>query len=218
MQVVPLWSVAADDRRCAGKLTLIAMKRQHWQPSRWRGACATAAAQLWAACAEYGRVETLAIIVDRYTRQSRCFAFVRFADADSARLLRCMPPVLDGRTLQPREPVSKSKTRKQSQFASVTASSSSSSSSSSSNNNNNNNASAPAGTKLHVAGLPLGVTDDSLRAYFERFGAVRGATVMLDCVSACARDFGYVTFKSPADCDKCLRRPHWIDGRRLKVG
>ncbi|CAF0840897.1 unnamed protein product [Didymodactylos carnosus] len=71
--------------------------------------------------------------------------------------------------------------------------------------------------KLFVAGLRDGITEDILRQYFERYGAIVETIVMKD-KDGKPRGFGFVTFDDYDPVDRAiLERPHSIMGRQLDV-
>ncbi|KAJ1481658.1 hypothetical protein T484DRAFT_1603305, partial [Baffinella frigidus] len=49
-------------------------------------------------------------------------------------------------------------------------------------------------TKIFVGGIPPGVSSADMRAYFEPFGPVTDAAVMIDQATQRSRGFGFVTF------------------------
>lgn len=50
-------------------------------------------------------------------------------------------------------------------------------------------------TKIFVGGLPYHTTDDSLRSFFERFGTIEEAVVILDRSTGKSRGYGFVNKK-----------------------
>jgi hypothetical protein len=54
-------------------------------------------------------------------------------------------------------------------------------------------------TTLHVGGLSREVTEEELRAAFERFGEITHVAVVVDKATGDSRGFGYVTFKAAAE-------------------
>jgi RNA recognition motif-containing protein len=59
--------------------------------------------------------------------------------------------------------------------------------------------------KLFVGGLSWGTTDDTLRAAFERFGAVADAKVVTDRDTGRSRGFGFVSFNEDAHADAAVQ-------------
>jgi cold-inducible RNA-binding protein len=66
--------------------------------------------------------------------------------------------------------------------------------------------------KLFVGNLSWGVTDESLRAAFERFGEVTEARVIRDRETGRSRGFGFVSF---ADNEKAAEAISGLDGSEL---
>ena len=70
--------------------------------------------------------------------------------------------------------------------------------------------------KLFVGGLWYETTDETLRSYFEAWGAVLDAVVIRDPVSRRSRGFGFVTYADPSSAHLALAQPnHMIDNRRV---
>jgi RNA recognition motif-containing protein len=59
--------------------------------------------------------------------------------------------------------------------------------------------------KLFVGGLSWGTTDETLRAGFERFGAVMDAKVVTDRDTGRSRGFGFVSFQEDAHADAAIQ-------------
>jgi RNA-binding protein Musashi len=55
---------------------------------------------------------------------------------------------------------------------------------------------------VFVGGLSAEVTDPVFSEYFEQFGAVKDAVVMVDRTTSRSRGFGFVTFENEADVEK----------------
>ncbi|VDL16697.1 unnamed protein product [Hymenolepis diminuta] len=74
----------------------------------------------------------------------------------------------------------------------------------------------PEPGKMFVGGLSPITTAESLREYFERFGAIRETTVMRDPNNNRSRGFGFVTFEDPASVTDVLNsRPHQVDSKAV---
>lgn len=72
--------------------------------------------------------------------------------------------------------------------------------------------------KLFVGGIPYGTSDDSLREFFLKFGAIKEAVVIRDRNTQESKGYGFVTFHDK-DCaeDACKDTKPIIDGRRANV-
>jgi hypothetical protein len=75
------------------------------------------------------------------------------------------------------------------------------------------------GKKLFVGGLSWSTVDASLRAAFEKFGAVTDAKVITDRESGRSRGFGFVTMAEDAAAATAITEMDGkaIDGRTIKV-
>ncbi|KAF4078580.1 hypothetical protein AMELA_G00200640 [Ameiurus melas] len=71
--------------------------------------------------------------------------------------------------------------------------------------------------KLFIGGLSFETTDDSLRSYFEQWGALTDCVVMRDPNSKRSRGFGFVTYSCVEEVDAAMKaRPHKVDGRLVE--
>ncbi|GIY75507.1 hypothetical protein CEXT_318551 [Caerostris extrusa] len=65
--------------------------------------------------------------------------------------------------------------------------------------------------KLFVGGIDSDVTENDLKAYFEKFGVITGCTIHRNRDTGKSRGFGFVTFKDPSSIDDVQNsRPHTI--------
>lgn len=73
--------------------------------------------------------------------------------------------------------------------------------------------------KLYVGNISWGVSDEDLRAHFEKYGEVTDAVVMKDRETNRSRGFGFVTFANDADADAAIEALNGseLDGRALTV-
>ena len=69
--------------------------------------------------------------------------------------------------------------------------------------------------KLFVGGLAGETTTAGLQAYFQQFGAIEDAIVMVDRATQKSRGFGFVTFASQESATKAIADGHVIDGKRI---
>ncbi|XP_017563424.1 heterogeneous nuclear ribonucleoprotein A1b [Pygocentrus nattereri] len=71
--------------------------------------------------------------------------------------------------------------------------------------------------KLFIGGLSFETTDESLRSYYEQWGALTDCVVMKDPNSKRSRGFGFVTYSSVEEVDAAMSaRPHKVDGRLVE--
>lgn len=72
--------------------------------------------------------------------------------------------------------------------------------------------------KVFVGGVPPSSTNESLRAYFEKFGPISEAQIMKDRVRGRSRGFGFVTFEDDDAVPKVLSvAEHRLDGKLVDV-
>ncbi|KAK8823093.1 hypothetical protein WA538_002244, partial [Blastocystis sp. DL] len=58
--------------------------------------------------------------------------------------------------------------------------------------------------KLHVKGFPITWTNEDIASFFEKIGPIQEAFICYEKGTQISRGFGFVTFVSKADYDKCL--------------
>ena len=71
--------------------------------------------------------------------------------------------------------------------------------------------------KIFVGGVSQECTDPEFREFFEQFGRVLDATLMMDKDTGRPRGFGFVTFDSEAAVDRTLEGPLAIHGKMIEV-
>lgn len=68
--------------------------------------------------------------------------------------------------------------------------------------------------KLFIGGLDYRTNDETLKAYFEKWGSIVDVVVMKDPKTKRSRGFGFVTYSKASMVDDAQsNRPHVIDGR-----
>ncbi|CAF0919330.1 unnamed protein product [Brachionus calyciflorus] len=73
-------------------------------------------------------------------------------------------------------------------------------------------------TKIFVGGLPYHTTDESLKAFFQRFGNIEEAVVILDRSTGKSRGYGFVTMETKEAAEAAVLDPNpVIDGRKANV-
>jgi hypothetical protein len=73
-------------------------------------------------------------------------------------------------------------------------------------------------TKIFVGGLPYHTTDETLRAFFLKFGDIEEAVVINDRSTGKSRGYGFVTMVRREDAEEAVKDPNpTIDGRRANV-
>ncbi|CAH8358647.1 unnamed protein product [Eruca vesicaria subsp. sativa] len=72
--------------------------------------------------------------------------------------------------------------------------------------------------KIFVGGLPPALTSDEFRAYFETYGPVSDAVIMIDQATQRPRGFGFVSFDSEDSVDLVLHKTfHDMNGKQVEV-
>lgn len=170
---------------------------------------------------QYGQVTAVEVMRDRVTGDPRGFAFVVFAEDATVELVMANLPheinhkVVDVKRAQARGTAPPSI------------------------HNNNNNATGvqefkkkkiqPGGTKeltpeqlqnkVFVGGLPLHLDKEGLRDFFQQFGTVVDAIVMMDATQSRSRGFGFVTFENGSGgAQKSLSsQPIHIDKKYVEI-
>jgi hypothetical protein len=71
--------------------------------------------------------------------------------------------------------------------------------------------------KVFVGGLSPDVTEEAFRAYFDKFGEITDAVVMMDRTTGRSRGFGFVTYAEEAAMKKVLSQQHDMEGRPMDV-
>lgn len=71
--------------------------------------------------------------------------------------------------------------------------------------------------KIFVGGVSQECTDVEFREFFEQFGRVLDATLMMDKDTGRPRGFGFVTFDSDAAVDRVLAQDHEIHNKYIEV-
>ncbi|KAK0660276.1 putative RNA-binding protein [Lasiodiplodia hormozganensis] len=71
--------------------------------------------------------------------------------------------------------------------------------------------------KIFVGGVSQEATEQDFKTFFEQFGRVIDATLMMDKDTGRPRGFGFVTFDGEAAVDACLQGPLAILGKPIEV-
>ncbi|KAF8110267.1 hypothetical protein N665_0086s0102 [Sinapis alba] len=72
--------------------------------------------------------------------------------------------------------------------------------------------------KIFVGGLPPALTSDEFRVYFETYGPVSDAVIMIDQATQRPRGFGFVSFDSEDSVDLVLHKTfHDLSGKQVEV-
>jgi RNA recognition motif-containing protein len=72
---------------------------------------------------------------------------------------------------------------------------------------------------IYVGNLPYSLTEEDLRATFERYGAVRSAKIVIDRATNRSKGFGFVEMSNESDGESAIKaldgQP--LNGRPLRV-
>lgn len=148
---------------------------------------------------QFGQISDCVVMIDRDSGRSRGFGFVTFEDPGSVNAAITMPTQqLDGRNV-----TVKKATREGSRQG---------------------GGAEPQGVefnvvKVFVGGLPASVDYDKLTGYFEKYGSIEDAVVMIDPGTQRSRGFGFVTFKDSSSVEACMQNydSNEIDGKWIEV-
>ncbi|CAJ1382906.1 unnamed protein product [Effrenium voratum] len=148
---------------------------------------------------QFGAISDCVVMTDRETGRSRGFGFVTFEDPGSVNAAITMPTQqLDGRSV-----TVKKATREGSGKGAGPA---------------------PAGVefnvvKVFVGGLAPSVDYEKLTGYFQRFGAIEDAVVMMDAATQKSRGFGFVTFAESSSVEACMDNydSNELEGKWIEV-
>ncbi|CDO95417.1 unnamed protein product [Kluyveromyces dobzhanskii CBS 2104] len=67
--------------------------------------------------------------------------------------------------------------------------------------------------KMFIGGLNWETTEDGLRDYFSKYGAVAEVKIMKDTATGRSRGFGFLTFESASSVDEVVKTQHILDGK-----
>ncbi|ORZ11582.1 hypothetical protein BCR42DRAFT_101472 [Absidia repens] len=142
---------------------------------------------------KYGPVASCSVMRDVATGQSRGFAFLSMVNAEDVdKVLEAGEHVVDGKKIDPKRAVSRS------DAAAAAASSPGA------GDGAGGGSAAPSTEKIFVGGISSNVDRDEFKAFFEQFGAVADATLMVDRQTGRPRGFGFITFEDAQAVDRAL--------------
>lgn len=139
---------------------------------------------------KYGEVQDVVVMKDKITRRPRGFGFITFADPAAAQAACAEPHTIDGRQIDAKPSVPHGEGGQQ-----------------------------PRSKKIFVGGLAPETDEAQLKGYFEQFGPVMEALVMLDHNSQRSRGFGFVTFAEESSVEKVFAagQMHELGGKQVEV-
>ncbi|GBF90957.1 heterogeneous nuclear ribonucleoprotein-like [Raphidocelis subcapitata] len=138
---------------------------------------------------KYGTIQEVIVMRDRITGKPRGFGFITFDSEAAARRACGDTHALDGRTIDAKPSVPQDSQQR------------------------------PRSKKIFVGGLAPDTTPDEFKAYFQRFGTVVEAQIMVDHVSNRSRGFGFVTFDDETAVHRVFGAGpmHELAGKRVEV-
>jgi len=153
--------------------------------------------------AQFGEVTDSVIMKDRNTGHPRGFGFITYADSAVAEKVCQDKHTLDGRQVDTKLAVAREKMPTPQQEPAQQA----------------GDPNGPDCTKLFVGGMPASSTEDSIKQYFNNFGAVEEVLIMTDRATGASRGFGFVTFAASSSGAAAVQqgRMHTIDGKQVEI-
>lgn len=148
----------------------------------------------------YGEITDCSIVKDPITRKSKCFGFITFTKPDSLeQAISSGPHRIDEKNIDAKHAANK--------------------------NNNNSEfghqgaESKPASRtrKIFVGGLSAQTTIDDIKAYFNQYGQIENAMLMIDKYTQRHRGFAFVTFESDLVVERvCEIHFHEINNKMVE--
>jgi len=137
---------------------------------------------------QFGNVTDVLVMKDPITQRSRGFGFITFSNPDAVdRVLAVPSHTLDGKKIDPKHATPKSKSK------------------------------ANKTKKIFVGGVSQETSADEVKAYFNQFGKVEEAVMLMDQQTKRHRGFGFVTFESEEVVDRvCEIHFHTIKNKKVE--
>lgn len=141
---------------------------------------------------KYGELSDVIVMKDRTTGRSRGFGYVTFATSECAEKVLKSSHFLNGRMLDIKVATPKESTA-------------------------HDGPSKKKGKRIFVARVPLSVTDEVFKSYFQKFGLVADVYIPRDKGAQDHRGIGFVTFEDAETVDKVMAETHEIGGATVAV-
>merc|ERR1719464_1335942 len=137
---------------------------------------------------QFGTVTDVLVMKDPITQRSRGFGFITFSNPDAVdRVLSVPSHCLDGKKIDPKHATPKSKSK------------------------------ANKTKKIFVGGVSQETSSDEVKAYFNQFGKVDEAVMLMDQQTKRHRGFGFVTFEHEEAVDRvCEIHFHTIKNKKVE--
>merc|ERR1719242_1856252 len=137
---------------------------------------------------QFGTVTDVLVMKDPVTQRSRGFGFITFSSPEAVdRVLSVPSHSLDGKKIDPKHATPKSKSK------------------------------ANKTKKIFVGGVSQETSADEVKAYFNQFGKVEEAVMLMDQQTKRHRGFGFVTFENEDVVDRvCEIHFHTIKNKKVE--
>jgi len=137
---------------------------------------------------QFGSVTDVLVMKDPITQRSRGFGFITFATPEAVdRVLSVPSHSLDGKKIDPKHATPKSKSK------------------------------ANKTKKIFVGGVSQETSAEEVKAYFNQFGKVEEAVMLMDQQTKRHRGFGFVTFENEETVDRvCEIHFHTIKNKKVE--
>lgn len=137
---------------------------------------------------QFGTVTDVLVMKDPITQRSRGFGFITFSNPDAVdRVLSVPSHCLDGKKIDPKHATPKSKSK------------------------------ANKTKKIFVGGVSQETSAEEVKAYFNQFGKVDEAVMLMDQQTKRHRGFGFVTFENEETVDRvCEIHFHTIKNKKVE--
>lgn len=137
---------------------------------------------------QFGNVTDVLVMKDPITQRSRGFGFITFSNPEAVdRVLSVPSHCLDGKKIDPKHATPKSKSK------------------------------ANKTKKIFVGGVSQETSADEVKAYFNQFGKVEEAVMLMDQQTKRHRGFGFVTFENEETVDRvCEIHFHTIKNKKVE--
>merc|ERR1719447_1561544 len=137
---------------------------------------------------QFGNVTDVLVMKDPITQRSRGFGFITFSTPEAVdRVLAVPSHSLDGKKIDPKHATPKSKSK------------------------------ANKTKKIFVGGVSQETSADEVKAYFNQFGKVEEAVMLMDQQTKRHRGFGFVTFEQEETVDRvCEIHFHTIKNKKVE--
>ncbi|ESO09359.1 hypothetical protein HELRODRAFT_73357, partial [Helobdella robusta] len=144
--------------------------------------------------AKFGEISDCTIMKDLVTKRSRGFGFVNFSNTDSVeKVLNSGPHTIDEKVVDAKVAVPRPKA------------------------GNGSSKVMTKTRKIFVGGLSAPTTAEDIRRYFESFGTVTEAVLMIDKQTHRHRGFGFVTFEEDDVAELVCQKPfHEINNKMVE--